>query len=264
MGFEPRELVGDGRMVQAIGIGGGYGAPAKVLDMAYERGINYFFYAPTFPTYYSMMKWLKRKFKTDRDRIVLGTAPYFWRFPGSLERSISRYLRWLGTDYIDYLHLGMIRTVDKRALDELVKFKEKGVIKHIAISCHKRKLAARLADEWPLELIMIRYNAANRGGEDDFFPHIDPAKIPVVAFNATRHGSLLKAPRGWRHERGVPRAQDCYRYVLSHPRVTLCLAGPSKESHIKDIFETLDKGPMDEEEMKWMKEFGDRVYGRVS
>lgn len=262
MGFEPRELAGDGRKVQAIGIGGGYGPSPRALDMAFERGVNYYFFAPTFPTYVRMMRWLRGRFRTDREKIILGTAPYFWKLPGSLDRSLSRYRRWLGTDYIDYFHLGMIRSSDSRAMEDLMRFKDEGMIRHIAISCHNRRLAARLARKWPLELVMMRYNAANRGGEEDFFPSIDTSKIPVVAFNATRHRSLLKAPRGWSHERGVPKAADCYRFALTNPGVTMCLAGPSKVEHMEGVFEALDKGPMDEDEMKWMREFGDRVYGR--
>jgi len=259
MSFEPRKLVKDGRSVAAVGIGGGYGIGARALDAAFEAGINYFFWGPTFPTYYRMTRWLKSRFKTERDKIILGVCPYFWRFPGALSRIINRYLRRLQTDYIDYFHLGMIRTVDDRAYEQLLKFREKGMIRHIAISCHNRKLAAKLVGRWPeLDLAQIRYNAAHRGAETEFFPAVDPAKINVVAFNATRHGSLLKRPRGW--DKPVPSAGDCYRFALSHPKVSFCLAGPGNESQVKEILSALQKGPMSPEEMNWMREFGDRVY----
>jgi len=264
MSFEKRNLINDGRPVAAIGIGGGYGAPGKVFDKAYEAGINYFFYAPTFPTYHNLAKWLKNKFKTDRDKIILSTCTYFWKIPGSLPRSLQRHLKWLGTDYIDYFHLGMIRKDDPAAIEELLKFKEKKIIRHLAFSSHNRQLAAELVQKYPFELAMIRYNAAHRGAESEFFPSIDPAKIPVVAFNSTRHKSLLKAPKGWDKTKPVPTAGDCYRFVLTHPKVTLALAGPSNENHLQEIFQTIEKGPMSREEMKWMREFGDAVYGRKS
>jgi len=263
MKFETRPLAKDGRMVQAIGIGGGVGIDAKALDLAFERGINYYFWGSTFPTYRKMTRWLNGKFKSEREKIILGTVVYFWRFPGAIERIVNRHLRWLKTDYIDYFHLGMLGKDDHAAVEELAKFKQQGKIKHIAASFHNRKVAATLAQKWPeLDLAMIRYNAAHTGAEKEFFPFVDPIKIPVVVFNATKHGALLKAPKGWDAKKPVPTAGDCYRFVLTNPKVTLCVAGPANEAQMKEIFTTLEKGPMSEEEMKWMREFGDAVYGR--
>jgi len=264
MKFERRTLGNSGHTVAPFGIGGGYAARSKVFDMALEAGINYFLWAPSFPTYIPMTRWLNRKFKADREKILLATVTYFWKIPGSLERTVRRHLKWLGTDYIDYFHLGMIRSKDRRALDAISAYKEKGIIRHIAFSCHNRKLAAELVREWPVDLAMIRYNAAHRGAESEFFPNVDISKVGVVAFNATRHRQLLSAPKNWPSNRPVPTAGDCYRFVLTHPKVTLCLAGPSKHEHIKEILKTTEKGPMSEEEMNWMREFGDKVYGRKS
>ena len=263
MKFEPRKLVNASKSVQPFGIGGGYGISAKALDLAFERGINYFFWAPSFPTYRNETKWFKQKFKTQRDKIILATCPYFWKFPGALGRIIDRHRRWLGADYIDYFHLGMMRTVDDKAYDELLKFKEKGVIRHIAFSGHDRKIAAQAIQKWKqLDLAMIRYNAAHIGAETEFFPYVDPAKISIVVFNATRHKSLLKAPKKWDKSKPIPIAIDSYRFVLTHPKVTMCLAGVVNEDQVKDLFKAIEKGPMSDEEMKRMREFGDAVYGR--
>ena len=62
-------------MVQAIGIGGGVGISAQALDLAFERGINYYFWGLTFPTYRKMTKWLNSKFKSEREKIIQG--PWF-------------------------------------------------------------------------------------------------------------------------------------------------------------------------------------------
>jgi aryl-alcohol dehydrogenase-like predicted oxidoreductase len=262
MAFSTRQLLKDDQAVQAIGIGGGWGISGKALDLALEGGINYFFWGPTFPTYWKMGRWLKARFRTDRSKIILGTVSYFWKFPGAIERIVHRHLRWLGTDYLDYFHLGMLRSEDREALDRLLKLKEQGKIRQIAFSSHDRKLAAKLAQKWPVDLAMIRYNAANRGAEAEFFPLIDAGKLKVVVFNATRHKSLLKAPAGWDLKKPVPSAGDCYRFVLTHPKAGICLAGPSDENQVREILQALAKGPMSEEELKWMKEFGDAVYGR--
>jgi aryl-alcohol dehydrogenase-like predicted oxidoreductase len=263
MPFEARKLANDTHTVLPFGIGGGHGIRMKALDLAFEKGINYFFWAPTFPTYRNETKWLKEKFKTQRDKLILATCPYFWKFPGSLGRIIDRHRRWLGTDYIDYFHLGMMRTVDDRAYDELLKFKEKGAIKHIAFSCHDRKIAAQAIQKWKqVDLAMIRYNAAHIGAETEFFPHVDPAKISIVAFNTTRHGSMFKAPKSWDKSKPVPAAIDAFRFVLTNPKVTICLVGVVSEDEVNGLFKAMEKGPLDAGEMKRMREFGDAVYGR--
>lgn len=262
MAFEKRALGNSGYEVFPLAVGGGYAPRGKVFEMAFERGVNYFFWAPTFPTYIPMTRWLRGKFKSQREKIVLGTTTYFWRIPRSLHRSIHRHLRWLGTDHVDYFHLGWITGNDRRALDELLKFKDQGIVRHIAFSCHNRALAAELVKEWPVELAMVRYNAAHRGAESDFFPHVDTAKTPVVGFNATKHKALMKAPSGWPKDKPVPTATDCYRFVLSHPKVTLCLAGPSNTAHLEQALHAVEKGSMNSEELAWMREFGDRVYGK--
>ncbi len=107
---------------------------------------------------------------------------------------------------------------------------------------------------------MIRYNAAHRGAEKEVFPHIQGEGPAIVAFNTTRHAALLKRPRGWPKDRPVPSAAQCYRFVLSHPQVDLCLAGPRTKKHLDDLIEAAESGPLDKESMAFMREFGDFIH----
>jgi aryl-alcohol dehydrogenase-like predicted oxidoreductase len=54
----------------------------------------------------------------------------------------------------------------------------------------------------------------------------------------------------------------CYRFVLSNPAVDVALMAPSNMRHFDQNMEELRKGPLDPEEMKFMRAFGDVVYGR--
>ena len=105
---------------------------------------------------------------------------------------------------------------------------------------------------------MVRYNAAHPGAERDVFPHLGPRAPGVLAFTATRWGSLLRpelVPEG----EPTPRASDCYRFVLSSPHVHASLAGPKDGAELDEAMAALDRGPMSAEELAWMRRVGARV-----
>jgi len=56
-----------------------------------------------------------------------------------------------------------------------------------------------MAQKWPIfDVLMVRYNAAHRGAEHEIFSHLDEKdRQGIVAFNALKHGAMLKRPRGW-------------------------------------------------------------------
>jgi aryl-alcohol dehydrogenase-like predicted oxidoreductase len=248
-------------MVSPLGIGGGYGIGPDALELAFERGINYFFWAPWLPTYHNMKRGLRRLIPGHRDELVIATCSYFWSVPGSLERSLNRYLKRLKTDYIDIFQLGMVRSLKhQKALETLVSLKEKGLVRYVGISVHDRRLAAKAAKDWPIDILMIRYNAAHRGAEEEIFPHIQGEGPGIVAFNTTRHAALIKRPRGWPEDRPVPSAAQCYRFVLSHPQLHLCLAGPRTKKQMDDVISAAESDPLNEEDMAFMREFGDFVH----
>ena len=55
---------------------------------------------------------------------------------------------------------------------------------------------------------------------------------------------------------------DCYRFVLSHPDVDVCLTAPSTEARMEENLKALDAGPLDEEEMARIRRIGKHIYGK--
>jgi predicted aldo/keto reductase-like oxidoreductase len=51
----------------------------------------------------------------------------------------------------------------------------------------------------------------------------------------------------------------CYRFVLSNPHVHVCLTAPSKIEQFEENLAALEAGPLDEQELAFMREFGDSV-----
>ena len=61
-----------------------------------------------------------------------------------------------------------------------------------------------------------------------------------------------KLPAGER----VPSAADCYRFALTRSEVDVCMSGPKTAEQTDAALEALRRGPMDEEELAWMRRVG--------
>jgi predicted aldo/keto reductase-like oxidoreductase len=57
-------------------------------------------------------------------------------------------------------------------------------------------------------------------------------------------------------------ASECYRFVLSHPAVDLCMTGARNLEMMRENLETLNEGPLTTEEMERIRRIGDHVYGK--
>ncbi|MCB9795449.1 MAG: aldo/keto reductase [Alphaproteobacteria bacterium] len=259
--FTWRELPRLGKRVQRVGLSFSFGIqPDDIRHALEDRGVGYLFWTPrmrhaTAP--------VREALQRDRERYVVATGPTTALWAGNLRRFTEKALRTLDTDYIDVLHLlwlGVTARWTEANLEEMLKLKEEGKVRALGVSIHDRARAGELAADSPLDLLMIRYNAAHPGAERDIFPHI-PARQPpaVVAYTATAWRRLLKRPRGWTER--VPTAGDCYRFCLSNLSVDLVLSGPANREQLEMNLACLDQGPMVGEELEWMYRFGEVVHG---
>ena len=123
------------------------------------------------------------------------------------------------------------------------------------------KLSGKSSGNLLFDLYHIRYNAANRGAEDDIFPLLPEGRPGIVAFQTTRRMSLVKSGKIPGEEKR-PTAGDCYRFALSNPYVDVITSAPSTKAQMEENLAEVDKGPMTEDEMSWMRSIGDYVYGR--
>lgn len=254
-----------GMRVGHLGIGTAYGLDAHGIQSAVERGANFLFWGSYRRS--SIPKALKTLGPARRGEMVIAAGCYGHRLfhhPWLARQSVERALRRLETDYLDLLLLAYVSSQPSDAMmQELARLKERGLVRHLGISTHDHELASRLLAVADLEVFMVRYNAANRKAERLFFPHVDPSRHAVIAFTTTRWGQLLRAPRGWPADKPVPTAVDCYRFALTHPKVTICLSGVKNEQQLGENLAGIEAGPMTDEELAWMREFGDVVYENV-
>jgi predicted aldo/keto reductase-like oxidoreductase len=261
---EPVILGRTGLRVGRLGIASGYGAPTAGIEEAFERGCNYFTWGTVIKGYKPEMRQALKNIvaKGQRDRLVLAAFTYAHNNYFT-ERMLRRGLKSAGLDHADVLILGYFsRGVPRRLIDGALKMKEKGLTRFIGVSSHNRKLLGELGRDGEFDVLHLRYNAAHRGAEKDIFPFLGGEKRPgTVAFIATRWGQLLnpkKMPPGEK----PPAAPDCYRFVLSHPAVDVCMSGPKTVEQMRENLSVLDGGLMSEDEIARMRRIGDHVLGK--
>jgi aryl-alcohol dehydrogenase-like predicted oxidoreductase len=246
--------------VGRLGLGASYGAPTAAFEAAFEAGCNYFYWGAIRGR--RMARAIRNiASRGGRDGMVV-VIQALRRSPRGLEKSLMRGLRTLGLDHADVLLLGWYNKPPKpRLLDGARALQSRGAFRYLGIAGHHRPLFPRLARVQDYDVFHIRYNAANRGAEQDVFPRLGRDRPGIVAFTATRQMTLVKSRRIPAGERR-PTAGDCYRFVLSHPSVDVVITAPSRMAYMqKNLFEAA-KGPMTEPELAWMRRIGDRVYGR--
>jgi aryl-alcohol dehydrogenase-like predicted oxidoreductase len=244
-----------GLVTSKLGLGPGGLEPADV-ERAFERGINYLYWGSIRkPAFGQGIASLAAKHRSEMVVVVQSYTRVAWMMRPSLERA----LRKLRIEYTDLLLLGWWQEPPPaRIIDAALALKEAGKTRHILISCHNRPTFEALAKNPAFGAIMVRYNAAHPGAEREVFPVLFEPRPGVVAYTATRWGALID-PRHTPPGEKTPRASDCYRFALTHPSVDLCLAGASNGSQLDEALAALDRGPMSEDELAWMKRVGAAV-----
>ena len=258
MDFTHRDLRTVGKRVFRLGLAANYGIDEAGIRGAFDRGVNYVFFTPRG----SMAKPLREHLARDRDKLVVACGPTVGWFGSSVRRSAERTLKKLGTDYLDVFQLnwlGVGAAWNDGTLKELRHLKESGKVRALGVSIHDRERAGKLAEDSPLDLLMIRYNAAHPGAERDIFPRLAKRQPTIVAYTATSWRKLLRRPRGW--DGKLPTAGDCYRFCLSSPHVDLVLCGPASTAQLDENLAALERGPLTAEEDTWLRNFGQVVHG---
>lgn len=259
-GWEKVTFGSTGLQVSPLGIGSSFGVETRDVERAFERGINFLFWgAVRRPAFGRAIRNIGQQ---SREKMVLAIQSYS-RSTLLMRLSVEVALRRVKTDYVDLLTLGWWNAPPpQRIVDAALELQRVGKVKHLMISSHQRPTFGTLIKEPTYGAIMVRYNAAHPGAEREVFPQVaelSPSKRPaVLAFTATRWGKLLD-PRLGSAGDPTPRASDCYRFVLANPHVNATLVGPKNAAELDEAMAALDRGPMSEEELAWMRRVGASV-----
>jgi len=257
---QPRVLGRTGLKVGRLGVASTYGAPAQAFEEAFDRGCNYFYWGSLRKS--GMAEAIRNICGRGKRNDLIIVIQSYSRSASLLELSCGRALKRLALDCGDVLLLGWYgQRPPRRILERANTMKKKGMFRFLAVSSHNRRLFPVLAKENLFDVFHIRYSAAHRGAESDSFPYLKEENgAGVVSYTATRWGQLLEEKRMPPGE-PPPSASDCYRFVLSHPAVDICMTGPKNLEQMREALRTLDRGPMSEDELVRMRKIGDYIRG---
>ena len=230
-----------------------YEETAEIVRYAIDNGVNYFDTAYGYPKSEEKLgQALKDGY---RDKIYISTKNPLWdgadidSWKQRLETSLER----LQTDHIDFyniIHSMEWKQYDEflmkdNNLNEILKYKEQGVIRHIAFSCHdKPENVKKILDTGLFEGMLVQYNIMNRDYEDSI-AYAHEKGCGVIIMGPVAGGILgVSGNKGFAGKLGGAATPDlAIRFVLSNPNVTVALSGMGSMQMVKDNIATTSQDP---------------------
>jgi predicted aldo/keto reductase-like oxidoreductase len=261
----PRARNGTSRTVCRLGLatrGDSALAAADVLD-AVDRGVNFLNWCGVPDGLSAAVAGLGSR----RAEVVV-CVQFEARTAVEAKDELSRILDELRTDYVDVLAFYYVEAAEEweqirgpgGALEYCAEAQRAGRVRLLGLTSHQRPLAAAIARGGELDLLMLRYNAAHRGAEQDVFPTTLALGMPVVVYTCLRWGALLRGtpedPPGF----VPPRPPGWYRFALQHPAATVALMAPANRAELDEDLAVLEaQGPLSAEEYESLGAHGLRV-----
>lgn len=155
----------------------------RLVRHAYDRGITYFDTADAYQTH----TWIREAIKgLPREKLWIQS-----KMPGTPENplaEIERYLKELGTDYIDSLLVHCVTTNDwdtkrKRVMDGISKAQEKGMVRFKGVSCHGLPGLTRATEVDWVDVHLVRVNPQGShvdGHSSKWYESGDTTTVPLV------------------------------------------------------------------------------------
>ncbi len=207
-----------------------------------------------------------------RRREVVVCVQFEARTADDARTELGQILRELGTDYVDVLTFYYVEEPEEwrqiigpgGVLEFCRAAKEAGQVRLLGLTSHQRPLVAEWARSGLLDMLMIRYNAAHRGAEQEVFPVTAALGLPVVVYTCLRWGALLRGTSEDPPDFEVPRAPAWYRFALQNPAATVALMAPESREELEEDLTVLEAaGPLGAEEYERLAAHGQRVRRHV-
>ena len=243
--------------------GAGMDEGTATLRLALDKGINYYDLATaesdTFPIFGAA-------FAGVRDQVhyqlhfgaCYGEGQSYSRTYDldAVRRSVDWQLKALGTDYIDY---GFIHCLDELAdweryqksgiLDQLLRLKDEGVVRHIGLSSHTPELAQRVLDTGLVDMLMFSINAAydyqhgeyangSAAQRMELYRRCQAEGVGISVMKCFAGGQLLD-PKASPFGTALTEYQ-CIQYALDKPGVLTVLPGVRSRADLERVLGYLD------------------------
>jgi len=261
----------------------------RLVKYALDHGVNYFDTSPAYCRGESEASTGTALVASGypRDKYYIATklsnfSPEQWPYQEGV-KIFENSLRYLQTDYIDYLLLHGVgmggmealngRFLDNGLLDYLLKKREEGVIRNLGFSYHgdievfDYLLENHDKYKWDFVQIQMNYvdwhlaNETNRRNTDAeyLYNELDKRGIPGVIMEPLLGGRLVKMPNHIVATLKQKRPEDsvaswAFRYAGTKPRILTVLSGMTYMEHLQDNVRTYSPlEPLTTEEQEWLE-----------
>lgn len=254
-----------------------YDKAHRILDHAYESGINYFDTAYVYQGGDSERCLGECMKKYPRDSFYIASKFHIGANP-DYEAVFEEQLKRLQTNRIDFYLLHCLQEnnvesyLSSGAIDYFRKQKELGRITYLGFSSHASPATlTRFADhcQWDFAQIQMNYYDWQNGTTAQEYEILAQRHIPIIVMEPVRGGRLaaltpqvedmLKAVHGdW------SMASWALRFVASHPQVQVILSGMSSMEQLSDNLETFAQPcGLNEQDMQLLMEAGQKFKSQV-
>ena len=219
----------------------------RMMQRAYELGVNYFDTAPGYCDTISEII-VGKAVKPFRDKIYLSTKYPTENASGDdFQQKLEHSLMQLDTDYIDFYHFWGI-SLDKYEnkvdipdgpLARAIKMKEQGVIRNISFSFHDKPenmIEIIKRGNGIFSSVLCQYNLLDRANEDAIaFAHEQGLGVTIMGpVGGGRLGAPSKAIQDLMPGKVQSTAETALRFVMNNPNVNIALSGMSSMEMVEE------------------------------
>lgn len=253
----------------------------RLIDIAYEGGINYYDTAYIYHGGKSENVVGKALSKYDREKFYLADKFPVWvaSAPEDTLKIFERQLEKCGVTYFDYYLCHSISEAHFRKLeqmgciDTLMQLKEEERIRRLGFSFHDSpEILEVVVKRYPWDFAQIQYNyldeTLQQAGRQ--YEILCKANLPVVVMEPVRGGMLaaldpiaLKMLND--HDAKRSPASWAIRYAASAGQVATVLSGMSNEAQLRENIATLsDFQPLCQKEYKILRDVASQLIRQIA
>ena len=252
----------------------------KMLDKAYEMGVNYFDTAYPYHDGESELFVGSAMKKYDRSSFYLATKLPLWKIEKleDVEETFNEQLQKLQMDYVDFYLMHAVskdrwdKMVAMGVVEKLEQLKEEGKIRYLGFSFHDEyevfEEVLRYRD-WDFCQIQLNYMDTEIQAGMKGYALTEELDIPLVIMEPIKGGSLAAFAEDITAKfRGLDpdasTASFALRWIGTLPNVKVVLSGMSNMGQVEDNLKTFGEfKPLSDEEQKTIKEIVDLINSRV-
>lgn len=250
----------------------------KVIDLAYESGINYFDTAYVYNNGESERCLGEAMKKHPRESFYLATK-FNYGANHDYKAVFEEQLERLQTDHIDFylLHCLMDSNIDDYlgcgCIEYFERMQKEGKITYFGFSSHASpETLRRFADarKWDFAQIQMNYLDWKYSTSEEEYNILTERGIPVIVMESIRGGKLsdlgpeLNARLKAKHPDWSV-SSWALRWLMAHDNVRVMLSGMSSLQQVKDNVETCSSlNALDSEDSSFLEDIAQRIKASLS